>query len=134
MIRRLGGFDAGFCVCYDLRFPELTRSLALAGAQMLIVAAAWPAARREHWKTLIRARAIENQCYVLAANRAGSDRGLRFCGASCVVGPRGEILAEASGSKEQVVLATLDPNSVQSARRQMPVLEHCRVSLRMRLS
>ena len=59
----------GLAICYDLRFPELLRGYALAGARLMLLPAEWPHPRREHWRTLLRARAIENQCYVAACNR-----------------------------------------------------------------
>ncbi|HKL48215.1 MAG TPA: carbon-nitrogen family hydrolase [Desulfuromonadales bacterium] len=88
----------GVAICYDLRFPELFRKLALDGAELLCVPAEWPHPRGEHWRTLLRARAIENQMPVVAANCCGVQGKLDFAGMSMVVSPWGEILVEA---KEQ---------------------------------
>jgi predicted amidohydrolase len=77
--------------CYDLRFPELYRALVDAGARLVVVVAAWPAARRKHWRLLAQARAVENQLYVVACNGAGVQRGIPLAGASLVVDPWGEV-------------------------------------------
>ena len=79
--------------CYDLRFPELCRSLALAGARMVIVSAQWPGSRIAHWDTLLAARAIENQIFMAASNRVGKDGDLTFNGHSQILSPNGEVLA-----------------------------------------
>ena len=82
----------GLTICYDLRFPEMYRQLRLMGAQFFVIPAEWPEPRIDHWVALSKARAIENQCYVLAVNRVGSDPNNRFCGKSLAVAPTGEIL------------------------------------------
>ncbi|MFQ5977235.1 MAG: nitrilase-related carbon-nitrogen hydrolase [Candidatus Heimdallarchaeota archaeon] len=82
----------GLAICYDLRFPEMFRKLRLMGAEFFVIPAEWPAPRIDHWVALARARAIENQCYVLAVNRVGSDPNNLFGGKSLAVGPTGEIL------------------------------------------
>lgn len=82
-------------VCYDLRFPDLAQSQCAAGAKILVVAAQWPTARREHWRVLVRARAIENQVFVIACNRSGFMGGTEFGGHSMIVGPDGAVLLEA---------------------------------------
>jgi predicted amidohydrolase len=84
----------GLMICYDLRFPELCRTLALAGARMVIISAQWPESRIHHWDTLLQARAIENQIFIAAANRVGRDGDLLFNGHSQVVSPDGKILAK----------------------------------------
>ncbi len=76
----------GFLICYDVRFPELSRVLALGGAQILCVMAQWPEARHKHWETLLKARAIENQCFVIGANRCGKDPETDFAGRSMIIG------------------------------------------------
>lgn len=122
----LGGILCGLIICYDLRFPELARKLALSGAQILFVAAQWPQPRAYHWRTLNVARAIENQMYVVACNRVGvkgcdgSDRDEAFAGGSLVVGPRGEILAEGD-EEEGLLTAELDLERVADFRRQIPI-------------
>lgn len=87
-------------VCFDLRFPELTRLQATQGAQLLLVSAQWPAARTPHWRTLLKARAIENQLFVVACNRCGETDGTRFGGHSMIIGPDGTILKEAQENTE----------------------------------
>ena len=109
----------GLMICYDLRFPELCRALALAGAEIIVIAAQWPLARKAHWETLIRARAIENQVFVIAANRCGSDPKLDYAGHSAIVGPWGETLALA-GSDETDLLADLDLSDVEQVRTAIP--------------
>jgi predicted amidohydrolase len=84
----------GLMICYDLRFPELCRSLALAGARMVIISAQWPTSRTHHWDTLLQARAIENQIFIAASNRVGKDGDLLFNGHSRIISPDGNILAE----------------------------------------
>jgi predicted amidohydrolase len=117
------GEDAvvGLATCYDLRFPEMFRALLDRGARLLIVPAAWPAARIEHWRLLARARALENQCVVVAVNTAGTHAGHQMGGHSQVVGPFGEVLAEA-GDGEEVLVVDVDLADVEKARRTFPVL------------
>lgn len=98
----------GCLVCYDLRFPDLGRLQAGGGADILLVSAQWPLARKEHWRTLLQARAIENQIYVVAANRCGTDKTgnrLTFAGHSMIIGPDGTILREAG---ENAALAAME--------------------------
>jgi predicted amidohydrolase len=102
-------------VCYDLRFPELVRSQVALGADLLVVSAQWPAARINHWRILVQARAIENQMFVLAANRCGTTDGTLFGGHSMVVGPDGTVLLEA-GENEEYGGAVLDPALLTRAR------------------
>ena len=85
----------GVIICYDLRFPELSRRLAMEGAQVICIPAQWPKPREEHWRTLIRARAIENQLFVVACNACGPIGKLDFFGMSMIVDPKGSVLAEA---------------------------------------
>jgi omega-amidase len=98
----------GVMICYDLRFPELARRLALEGAEIITVPGEWPKPREEHWRTLLRARAIENQLFVIAANCCGVVGKLDFFGQSLVIGPKGEILAE-GGYQSAEPTADLDP-------------------------
>ncbi len=112
---------AGLSICYDLRFPELYRCYADQGVGLLLISAEWPNPRLEHWRTLLRARAIENQSYVLAANRVGRDKNNGFFGHSLVIDPWGEIEAE-GGSEEQVICLELDTERIASARQRLPVL------------
>lgn len=108
----------GVIICYDLRFPELSRRLALEGAEILCVPAQWPKPRQEHWRTLARARAIENQLFVVAANPCGTIGNLDFFGMSMIIDPKGEVLADA-GSSETTVVAPLDLGVLASWRAQI---------------
>jgi predicted amidohydrolase len=111
----------GLATCYDLRFPELFRALLDAGAEILIVPAAWPARRGQHWTLLARARAVEEQSYVLACNTAGTHGGVEQAGHSLVVGPWGDVLAEA-GAGEEILTVDFDLAEVAKARGEFPVL------------
>ncbi|WP_432092360.1 carbon-nitrogen family hydrolase [Streptomyces sp. bgisy100] len=109
----------GLATCYDLRFPELFRRLTMAGAELLVIPAGWPARRREHWTLLSRARAVENQAYVLACCSAGTHSGVEQAGHSLVVDPWGEVLAE-GGTGEEVLTVQLDPKRVARTREDFP--------------
>ena len=113
-------------VCYDLRFPEPFRTAA-EETDLFVVVANWPGERREHWRTLLRARAIENQAYVVGVNRAGEGNGLSYAGDSAAVAPLGETLVEADGG-EQVVFADVDPEVVKKLRARFPALSDRRPS------
>ena len=119
---------AGLAICYDLRFPELFRRYALAGAQLMLIPAEWPHPRREHWRTLLRARAIENQCFVAACNRIGTSGTATFFGSSAVIDPWGETLIE-GGETEALLTVTIDLALVADVRRRIPVFEDRRVEL-----
>ncbi len=116
----------GLATCYDLRFPEMFRGLLDAGADLVLVPAAWPAARVAHWTLLARARAIENQQVVVAVNTVGTHARHEMGGYSQVVGPMGEVLAEA-GTDEQVLVVDVDLSMVAHARRSFPVLDDRRL-------
>lgn len=116
----------GLATCYDLRFPELFRGLVDAGATTLVVAAGWPERRRAHWTLLSRARAVEDQAYVLACGLAGTHAGVEQAGHSLVVDPWGEVLAEA-GPGEAVLTVDLDPSKVPDTRAQFPALKDRRL-------
>lgn len=107
-------------VCYDLRFADLFWAVAEETDAYLVVAN-WPVARRHHWRTLLAARAIENQAYVVGVNRVGSGDGLDYAGDSRIVDPTGEILASAAGA-ETMLLADLDPAVVRKVRKELPFL------------
>ncbi|WP_156290096.1 carbon-nitrogen family hydrolase [Oceanobacillus salinisoli] len=119
----LDGVKMGLIICYDLRFPELARSLALEGAQILYVVAEWPTARKEHWKALQIARAIENQFYVVSSNRVGSYNGEDFAGTSMVVNPWGEVLQIGSETREETIIESLSLESVPKIRRDVPIFK-----------
>jgi omega-amidase len=109
----------GVFICYDLRFPELARRLAVEGAEILVVPGEWPKPRQEHWRTLLRARAIENQLFVVAANCCGVVGKLDFFGMSMIIDPKGELLAEA-GYEPGNITAVLDFASMAAWREQIP--------------
>lgn len=116
----------GLCIapliCYDLRFPELARDAIRAGAEVLIYIAAWPAKRIQHWITLLQARAIENQAYVIGVNRCGTDPQFTYNGRSLIVDPHGVIIADAA-EQERVISSQLDPAIVRDWRAQFPALK-----------
>lgn len=112
-------------ICYDLRFPEVFRDATIRGAQLFVVIANWPDARESHWTTLLRARAVENQCCVLAVNRCGRDPNLAYSGRSLLLDARGEILADA-GNGPGVIAADLDLAALLDYRRAFPVLADIR--------
>ncbi|HZG71174.1 MAG TPA: carbon-nitrogen family hydrolase [Chondromyces sp.] len=118
----LHGEKMGGVICYDIRFPEWIRKHVLSGAKAMFVVAEWPLARVDHWKTLLTARAIENQCYVIACNRSGSDPNNEFAGHSMMIGPWGEIIAEAS-KEEQLLIGEIDLSQVEEVRKRIPVFE-----------
>nr|WP_202489932.1 carbon-nitrogen family hydrolase [Streptomyces sp. SID8381] len=112
----------GLATCYDLRFPELFRSLVDGGAEILVIPAGWPERRRAHWTLLARARAVEDQAFVLACGTAGAHAGVPQAGHSIVVDPWGEVLAEA-GHDEEVLTVEFDPGRVATTREQFPALK-----------
>jgi predicted amidohydrolase len=112
----------GIPVCYDLRFPELFRVMALAGAVLLLVPAQWPVRRLEAWLTLTRARAIENELFVAACNRVGVAGDAVFAGHSCIVDPWGNVLAEGD-DRERLVVAEIDLREIPKARRYLTIYE-----------
>ncbi|MET8572257.1 carbon-nitrogen family hydrolase [Streptomyces sp. NPDC004783] len=119
---RLPETTLGVATCYDLRFPELFRGLVAAGAETLVVPAGWPERRRSHWSLLARARAVENQAFVLACATAGTHAGVPQSGHSVVVDPWGEVLGEA-GADEEVLTVEFDPAQVARTREQFPALK-----------
>jgi len=116
-----GGFTVAPFICYDLRFPELFRAGARRGADLFVVTALWPMRRQQHWLTLLQARAIENQAYVIGVNRVGAEPELQYAGRSVVVDPHGVIIADA-GEQERVLVASIEPAIVQAWRRDFPAL------------
>jgi predicted amidohydrolase len=121
------GTPLGLSVCYDIRFPELYRVLAERGAEILSVPSAFTlATTRDHWEILVRARAIENQCFVIAANQIGAHPpGHRSGGRSLIVDPWGLVLACAPDA-ETVIVANLDRSTLLDVRRRLPALRHRR--------
>ncbi len=121
------GRPVGMSVCYDLRFPELYRELVARGAHILVVPAAFTVATgRDHWEPLLRARAIENQCFVIAAGQWGTHAdGTASYGRSMVIDPWGTVLAEA-GDGEGLAVADLDFAHMEDVRERLPALRHRR--------
>ncbi|MDX8464624.1 carbon-nitrogen family hydrolase [Mesorhizobium sp. VK23B] len=107
--------------CYDLRFPGLWSELSARGAELVVVPAAWPAARREHWRLFTSARAVEHQLFVIACNAAGIQGGVLLGGTSRIVDPFGELLGEA-GPGPEILHATIDPGRVARVREEFPVI------------
>ncbi|MFD2831532.1 carbon-nitrogen family hydrolase [Corticicoccus populi] len=120
----------GVLICYDLRFPELFRDLALTGAKVIFVVAEWPAERSDHWLTLLKARAIENQCYIVSCNTSGSQSdGTTFAGKSLIVDPFGVIISEAGHDTEENISADLDLPYIDRIRRDIPIFSSRRTEL-----
>lgn len=128
VLTEIDGVKTGVVICYDIRFPELARTLALAGAKLLIVPAQWPHPRLHHWRTLLMARAIENQMYVAACNRSGTSGDTAFFGHSMIIDPWGEVVAEA-GEEETIITADIDLALVDEVRGRIPVFEDRRPAL-----
>lgn len=119
------GFKVAPFVCYDLRFPEIFRIAAKRGAQLFAVIANWPSKRVNHWITLLQARAIENQAYVVGVNRSGNDPKLAYPGRSLIIDPLGEVIADA-GTVETLASAAVDLAKVKAWRREFPALPDMR--------
>jgi predicted amidohydrolase len=117
----IGPLSCGIAICYDLRFPELFRLYAMHGVQAIFVPSAWPAERIAHWELFIRARAAENQMYVIGINTTGTTPVAAYAGGSMTADPHGVIVQRAGGA-EQVIFTDIDCNAVQEARRAFPVL------------
>jgi deaminated glutathione amidase len=116
----------GLAICYDLRFPELFRELSSRGVELLCIPAAFTKKTgQDHWQLLVRARAVENQCYVIAANQAGEHApGNTSYGHSLIVDPWGRILAEASEEQAEVITADISAERLLEVRRCLPSLQH----------
>nr|WP_302053240.1 carbon-nitrogen family hydrolase [Bacillus sp. FJAT-29790] len=107
-------------ICYDIRFPEWVRAHTTEGAEAVFVVAEWPLTRLFHWRSLLIARAIENQCYIIACNRAGSDSNNHFAGHSMIIDPWGEVIAEASEA-EEILQEEIDLDMVKDVRQMIPI-------------
>jgi predicted amidohydrolase len=128
-ITGLDGWQVGLSICYDLRFPELYRRYSREGADLMFAPANFTQQTgRAHWEVLVRARAIENQCFVLAPNQCGINPATKVVshGHSMIVGPWGEIMSEA-GEDEQVLTAELTHGALASVRSKLPALKHRRL-------
>ena len=118
----LAGTRVGVAICYDLRFPELFRAFVDEGAEVLVVVAEWPEQRIGHWELLLRARAVENQAWVIGVNRVGSDRSTTYGGRSQVIDPWGTVVASAPADSEAELVVDLDLEALRELRRDFPVL------------
>ncbi len=116
------GFRVCPTICYDLRFPELYRRGVKEGANLFVDCACWPAARVEHWRTLLQARAIENQAVVMGVNRIGKDPNWAYAGNSLIIDHKGNVLADA-GEQENCIKASITLQSVQAWREAFPALK-----------
>lgn len=121
VVATLAGVCCGLMTCYDLRFPEMARALAMRGAELLIVPAAWPFPRLTHWKTLTAARAIENQLYLAAVNRTGTDGPLSFCGGSALYDPYGVAVTAGSEIGPALLVGDLHRDALRDTRARMQV-------------
>lgn len=112
----------GLSICYDLRFPELYRLLALDGVNLMLNVAEWPASRIQHWDVLLKARAIENQYFIAAVNKTGNSNGVEIGGHSVILDPWGNEIV-AAGEEETVLTGEIDLDDVKKARRWIPVFD-----------
>ena len=112
-------------ICYDLRFPELFREATKQGANLITIQAAWPAKRKAHWETLLKARAIENQVYIAAVNgvTTAPNHPHPLAGTSFIISPNGDIIAEGKANQEEVLTAELDLHAEKEYRKTFPVLD-----------
>lgn len=109
-------------VCYDLRFPCFSRNTPSKPYDVALYVASWPTSRQEVWNTLLRARAIENQCYVAGVNRVGSDQACQYSGGTQLVDPYGHVITQAQPEHEDIVTATIDLDHLRAFRQKFPVL------------
>lgn len=122
VIVEIGEWKVGLTICYDLRFPELYRLYGKQGADLILNIANWPVTRIEHWRTLLKARAIENQCFMAGVNRCGNDPKLLYNGQSAVFDPMGNIISDLSES-EIIIITELNKNLVAETRTKFPFLQ-----------
>jgi predicted amidohydrolase len=120
-VTEICGVKVATLVCYDLRFPELFRQAVSRGAELFVVPASWPTSRQLHWRTLLRARAIENQACVVGISRIGKDPHTEHSGGSCVFDEKGELLLDAE-AKECVFSCDLNPEEIRKWRKKFPAL------------
>ena len=121
----LDGVACGASICYDLRFPELYRRLALKGAKVIFVPAEWPEARGDVWRLLLQARAVENQTYICGVNCVGTFKDDTFYGHSMIVAPNGKILVE-GGSEEEILRGEIDLGLIENLRKKLNALDDVR--------
>jgi len=126
VVTKVKGIKIGLSICYDLRFPELYRFYAKDKVHLIVDIANWPDTRVEHWRTLLKARAIENQCYVAGVNRVGNDPKLHYNGFSSVFDPMGKEIV-AVENEEKVIVAEMDKTYVDEVRFKLPFLNDIRL-------
>ena len=126
VVTKVKGIKIGLSICYDLRFPELYRFYAKDKVHLIVDIANWPDTRVEHWRTLLKARAIENQCYVAGVNRVGNDPKLHYNGFSSVFDPMGKEIV-AVENEEKVIIAEMDKTYVNEVRKKLPFLDDMRL-------
>jgi len=126
VITKVKGIKIGLSICYDLRFPELYRFYAKEKVHLIIDIANWPDTRIEHWRTLLKARAIENQCYIVGVNRVGDDPKLHYNGFSSLFDPMGKEIA-AVENDEMIIEAEIDKSYVNEVRKKLPFLNDMRL-------
>ncbi len=131
---KLDGLTVGLAICFDHAFPELFRILALKGAQIIFIPSAVPAGYDYLLNLRTMARAQDNQIFIVAANRVGTEAEVSYCGRSKIVDPKGRVLAEASSNKEEILYAAVDLQKIVEERKQEPVLRCLRPELLERLS
>jgi len=127
---KIDNFNFGLSICYDLRFPEMARTLVVRyGVDVIVNSSAWPVIRAEHLRILALARAVENQSYFIIANRVGTDDGVTFCGSSLMIDPSGKILAAASADREELIQAEMSDTATAEVRNRVPAFAHRRSEL-----
>jgi len=127
---KIDNFNVGLSICYDLRFPEMARTLVVErGANVIVNSSAWPVVRAEHLRILALARAVENQSYFIIANRVGTDDGVTFCGSSVIVDPSGAVLAAAPADREEIIYGEISNEVVDLVRSRVAVFQHRRPDL-----
>lgn len=123
---KVKGLKIGLSICYDLRFPELYRFYAKEKTHLMVDIANWPDTRIEHWRTLLKARAIENQYYVVGVNRVGDDPKLHYNGFSSLFDPMGQEIISLKDA-ERIIFIEIDKKYVSSVRKKLPFLEDIRL-------
>jgi len=126
VVTKVKGIKIGLSICYDLRFPELYRFYAKVKVHLIIDIANWPDTRIEHWRALLKARAIENQCYVAGVNRVGDDPKLHYNGFSSVFDPMGKEIV-AVENDEKIIAVEIDKTNVNEVRNKLPFLKDIRL-------
>src|SRR5437588_4819859 len=127
---KIDNFNIGLSICYDLRFPEMARSLVVKhDANVIVNSSAWPVVRAEHLRILALARAVENQSYLIIANRVGTDDSVTFCGSSVIVDPSGAVLAAASADREELIQADISEQVIADVRNRVTIFAHRRPEL-----